>query len=70
MTDGRPGWVVIRSAKLGFSLGIGWLLFGLLSLLNFGSRTGPLHWIAAVLGFFLGSAYLASAWWLRHHSQS
>lgn len=70
LTEDRPRWLVTRSAGWGLGLGILWLLFGLLWVPDLGSRSGPLHWVEAVIGLLLSVAYFASAWWLRRHSKS
>ena len=71
MTEKRPRWVITTSAKLSFTLGILWLLFGLMWVTDavIGSKAAPLPWISATGGFVLSLAYLTSGWWLRRHPQ-
>jgi hypothetical protein len=70
MTGQKRRWGGVRSGKLALTLGVLWLLFGLLLVTHaVRAKTGPLPWIAAAIGFVLSIGFFVSALSLRRDSK-
>ncbi len=70
MTEQKRRWGGVRSAKLSLTLGVLWLLFGLLLVAHAAlAKTGPLPWLTATFGIALSLGFFASAWSLRRQSK-